>query len=308
MSTDLENRLREAFVELPGETPDAAAMTDSAIARARGLRRRRSLLLGGGATAVVAALVAAGIVGSALRAGSASEELRPAAASSTAAATTDGPQPSNAVSATSGAPDTQSLFQSRQLDQVGGYLLPHGNQLPTGLLYQTAPGKLTPTSRVNATTDTMFLSSGLGSNVPGVNHSAPNNFGMLATAWDLAGNHTPSGAEYGDGNPATRTLSVNITRFENSSYAATAIAKADAGSGPIVWFSSKKIPLSWPGVPGANGAHYLYDLGIFGAQEDYLAVQVVDDFIVSADSPDKASTIRAVTDMVANLRSAKLVK
>lgn len=131
---------------------------------------------------------------------------------------------------------------------------------------------------------------------------------MVATAWDLAANHKASGQNYGDGDPGSRTLNVNITRFRSSEYAATAIAKAKAGTGPIIWHSSKRIPLAWAGVPGANGAHYLYDLGISGAQEDYLAIQVVGDFIVSADSPDKGAATQAVTDMLTNLRAAKLVK
>lgn len=309
MSIDLEDALREAFGEVPDGVADRGTASERAIHRAAHLRRRRTLLVGTGSTAAVAAIVATGLVSLSLRPGTAESELRPAAPSVSAAPTRTSSQPSPDTSTSvPGSVDTSDLYHRKQIAQVGGYLLPHGDQLPSGLRYEDADQNRYATSQLNAMSDGVFLSQGLGSDVPGANHSARNDFGMVASAADLATNHSSSGKNYGDGDTRQRSVNSNITRFKSNEYAATAIAKAKAKTGPIIWFASKTRPLSWPGVPGAKGDHHLYDLGTFGAKEDYLAIQVIGPFIVSADSADPNTSTEAVTSMVANLRSAKLVK
>lgn len=204
--------------------------------------------------------------------------------------------------------DTSHLYRSKRIARVGGYLLPRGNQLPTGLRYEGAHGEPLTTSVLNAESNAVFLASGLGADVPGAHSSAPDNFGVVATATDLSSNHHANGSSYGDGDDRQRTLGATVTRFKSSDFANSAIGKAKAGNGPVIWFSSKTVPLSWSGVSGTTGAHYLYDMGISGAQEDYLAIQVIGPFIVSATSADPTRSTQAVGSMVTNLRTAKLVK
>jgi hypothetical protein len=304
MSIDLEDQLREAFGDLPEGTPNSATTTERVLSRAQRLRRGRALRFGGGATAVAAAVVAACLVGTTFHTSPASGELRPAAIPATSApAATASP-----TKTVPGSVDTSHLYRSKRIARVGGYLLPRGNQLPAGLRYEGADGEPLTTSVLNAEAGGVFLASGLGADVPGAHSSAPDNFGVVATATDLSSNHHANGSSYGDGDDRQRTLGATVTRFRSSAFANSAIGKAKAGNGPIIWFSSKTVPLSWSGVSGTTGAHYLYDMGMLGTKEDYLAIQIIGPFIVSATSSEPTRSTQAVDSMVTNLRTAKLVK
>lgn len=315
MSIDLEDQLREAFGALPEGASDPA-MSERAISRARGMRRRRTIAVGGGVTAVTAAVVAAGLVGATLRSGPAATGRLLPADDGTPAASAPAAHPTPDVTITSIAPGNEpvqpnnDLYQGKQIAQVGGYLLPHGSQLPNGLRYEDGLGHRHATSLSNASTLGMFLASGLGATGdPNLKPNAKHDLGIVATVEGWAFNRKPNGQNYADGDNGQQHLIANVTRFTSGEYASTALQKAHAGNSDELWFCYQCRELPWSGIPGQSGAHHLYDLGTVanGTNRSYLVSQVVGRFIVSADSDSKADAMNAVTSMLANLRNAKLV-
>lgn len=318
---EVEEQLRALYAELPHPPADAAAAAHAAWERGTVRRRRRAVLATGGALTGAAAaatvvLTAASVMGSVP---SGRSTLDPAAAGHSGVRTSQSPaspsspsSPSSSSSSSSTSiPGSETIEQNhgRKIAGVGGYLLPRDGQLPSGLAYNRCDDGLTPTRRANidATSGAVFLADNLGyaGNVDKGDRNAVNDFGIVATAWDLAGTKGCA-----DGDTTAVNLYSNITRFTDSAHAKTAIAKAQRANGVIAWMDTPSATLPWSGASGAPSGSYhrLWRFDGTATGTEYLAVQVIDDFIVSANSENSALATQGVSDMVDNLRSADLVR
>lgn len=312
MTIDIEDELRQAFAELPEDHADPAGAIAGSRRGAVRIRRRRltAMCAGGVASALViggAVAVATGLPESGGRTG-----LAPAGGATTAhthsasaptlaiptpPATTKRPQPKE---------DTD-----KPLAGLSGRLLPHGSQLPTGMLYRgtytydytkTWTTSLADGYRYGVPVQILIGADQTdGSPTPAQMNAA---YGIVSSVGDGASTGTD------DTRPSFRSLSSNIVRFRTPALAQSAISRAQRGEAGLYWvWKNVTTPnVAWSGVPGITGDHGVYDLRSPGPNPGFVAYQVVGSYIVSAHSETKSTAEQGVTDMVANLKTAGLLK
>ncbi|MFC6705346.1 hypothetical protein [Flexivirga alba] len=198
----------------------------------------------------------------------------------------------------------------KPLAGLSGKLLPHGSQLPAGLTYRGAYSydykKTWPTSLAdgyeNAVPVTGLIGADQSLNGP-TNAQIRAAYGTVSGVTDMAAN------SHADTDPRFKSVMSTIVRFRTPTFAQSAIAKAQRKQGGMYWIrpTLTRANVAWSGVTGVTGDHGVYTFATGVGPQDYVAYQVVGEYIVSADSQSAASAEQAVTDMVGNLRTAGLL-
>lgn len=314
MTIDLEDELRQAFSQLPDEQSDPSGTIAGSRRGAVRIRRRRTT--GVCAGAVAAALVVGGAiaVGTGFPTSGGHTGLAPAGRSKATTTTKHRTTAPRFVipppPATTKQPPQPKEDTDKPLHGVSGRLLPHGKQLPHGLLYRGAftydYTKTWSTSLADGYRYAVPIVGLIGADqsLNGPTTAQINAaYGIVSSAIDSADS---SGS---DTSPNFRWLGSSIVRFRSPALAKSAIAKAQRGEGGMYWIRPKVTApnVAWSGVRGVAGDHGVYTMPNGAAPDGYLAYQVVGEYIVSAQAASAVTAEQGVTDMVANLTTAGLL-
>jgi len=326
MADQLEDELREAYSQLPGDLTDRREVMARSYRRAAGLRRRRTVSVCAGTTAAALVLGGAVMVGGSLGAAPRETTLLPAGggAASTAAPTSSPavstPDAHTASARPTGLAKTSEATKGtlppegtdKPLAGLSGTLLPHGSQLPAGMTYHgmnTEDYKQTwTTSKEDGYKNAVPLLIMTGADQ---NFDAPSNAETNAAYGIVAGVTDSFDAPgIGDTSPRYRSVESSIVRFRSAADAKVALAKTQRKEDGLYWVMTNLTQpnVSWSGVPGVTGDHGVFHLANDLPAPSYVVYQIVGPYIVSANGFEKGHAEQAVVDMVGNLKTTGLIK
>lgn len=317
MSIDLEDQLRQAY----GQLPDASADPTDVLARSRrtAVRSRRHRTAGVCAGTVAAAL-AVGVVtigGPLITSPGRDAGILPAGGSTGTPtfATHNATTPTATEHSSTGTTAHHTAADEgsdKPFAGLSGKLLPHGSQLPAGLAYRghhiedaNKSWHTSPANGSNVVTmpvQVLIVAKQARHGITPAQTRA--RYGIVGSVWDMA---STTGSDL---NPSFRASSTSIVRFRTPAFAQDAIGKAQRKEGGLYWVkpTMTKPNVPWSGVPGFSGDHGVYDCAGWAPTPNYVAYQVVGEYIVSVDASTAPLAEQAVTDTVGNLKTAGLLK